>query len=134
MRRIFSVCLAFVTALWLAGCGQEVPAVSCGQLEEAYRNAGYQVLHKEDPLESENAICSVRAEDPQSGEYIYFFFFDTPEQAEKYAEEQEWNGVLWFYSAVIGEPYWVTAKAQGNMVLTYADSDLLAPYESLLSQ
>ena len=132
MRSRRSVCAVLVLCLLVvcfSGCAQEEnKQISCDDVIAAYQNAGYAIFHIDTAAEAEEWLCCVSAEDE---EYIYFYFFEDNETAQDYADERQWNVVLWLYSLAMFEPTWVSTKVYGNIVYQYSDSDLLKPFNDL---
>lgn len=126
----------FACLVCFTGCGknQSVQAdktITCGEVIAAYENAGYEVFHHE-TTEGLDYVCSVKATDLNSGKYIYFHFFETPEQATAYADEREYNVLLWFFSVLYGEPSWLTTRAYNNIEIEYDQGALYEPFGALI--
>lgn len=58
----------------------------------------------------------------------YFYFFENENMAYTYADENNWNIVLWLYALVAGGGnLWVNIEQHGKMVVQYDDASLLRP-------
>lgn len=58
----------------------------------------------------------------------YFYFFENENVAYTYADENNWNIVLWLYALVVGGgSLWVNIEQHGKMVVQYDDASLLRP-------
>ena len=58
----------------------------------------------------------------------YFYFFENENTAYTYADENNWNIVLWLYALVAGGgSLWVNIEQHGKMVVQYDDASLLRP-------
>ena len=132
MNKVLALLLGMVILLNIAGCSDEEREITCDQVIAAYEEAGYEIFHKEAADGEQDYVCYVRATDPQSGEYIFFHFFYSTEAAESYADEQEWNPVLWLYSLVSAEPTWLTTKTYNTIEIEYDNGDLYKPFQTLL--
>lgn len=116
----------------LTGCRSDgTQEITCADIVTAYEEAGYDVLHGDTTTEDREYECYVKAEDKESGEYIFFHFFDSEEAAETYAKDHQWNAAIWLYSAACGKPTWLTVKTYGNVEYEYADSSLIQPFRAL---
>ena len=64
--------------------------------------------------------------------YIFFYFFDTHEQANAYAKTREYNVLIWLFSAIYGDPSWLTTKVYNQIEIEYDQAYLYEPFEKLL--
>ena len=132
-RRITCMIMAFVLAIsFLSGCRAEEKDISCADVVAAYEKAGYQVFHKDTATEDYDWECYVKAQPKDSDDYIFFYFFDSEDAAEEYANTRQWNAVLWLYSLVSFQPTWLTTKTYGNIEYEYDNSDLVKPFNDLI--
>jgi len=127
-----ATCLCALLLLFcLTGCAPEQSRqISCDDVITAYESAGYEVFHT--APEGEDYVCCIKAEDPASGQYILFHFFESAQAAEDHADAHRWNGILWLYALVNGEPFWLTTRSYGSIEYEYADSDLARPFQALI--
>lgn len=127
------VLLAAVVLACFSGCtAKQGRQVSCGDVITAYEEAGYEVEHLEYPDKDYGYTCYVQAEDPQTGDSIRFHVFETEDEAEAYAKENQWNWALWLYSAASFQPTWLTTKTYGCIEIEYDNADLYKPFRELV--
>ena len=129
------VCTAMIFVLiffCLSGCRAEVKKISCDDIIEAYEKAGYQVFHHDSTEEENKWNCYVTAQVKDGEDYIFFHFFDSESEAEDYADAQEWNVILWFYSLVSSQSTWINTKTYGNIEYEYEQNALLKPFRELI--
>ena len=128
------ICAALaLLVLCLSACSPtEKREVTCGEVAAAYEDAGYQVLHKDTATQDWEWNCYVRAEDPETEEYIFFYFFDTEEEAKSYAKTNQWSALLWVFSVIFGEPTWVMTETYNNIEYEYSDSEFIKPFRELI--
>ena len=129
--------IAFAGALFLfltlaVGCSVDDTrdAISCAEVVSAYEEAGYEVWHREYTAEERDYLCEVVAE-TEAGEAIYFTFYDSADKAEQHVKDSRWNGLLWAYSLVSGDPTWVYTEAYDTVAIQYENKDLYAPFRDL---
>lgn len=131
MKRVLvSVCAALLILTMAAGCNSNDShnVISCADVISAYVEAGYEVWHNE--YTEGDFLCLVNAENAD-GDSIYFTFFDSADEAEQYAEETQWNVLLWLYSLVNGDPIWVHTEAYDTIAIQYENADLYTPFQEL---
>ncbi len=130
MRKLIAIfCL---TALLLAGCtSAESKDISCYEIAEAYEAKGYDVFHNHD-AGFENNPCYVKAEDTETGDHIFFYYFDTPEAAEAKYGERQYNVLVWLFSVIYGDPTWVYTELYGNYEIEYTSKELYKPFNELI--
>lgn len=132
MKKVIALLLTAVLLLGCTGCKRETKAISCDDVIAAYEDAGYTIFHKETAAEDYTYSCYVQATHPETGEYIMFHFFNSPEAAESYADTRQWNLVLWLYSAASGQPTWLATETYNNIEIEYDNGDLYKPFQTLL--
>lgn len=131
MKRVLvSVCAALLILTMAAGCNSNDShnVISCADVISAYEEAGYEVWHNE--YTEGDFLCLVNAENAD-GDSIYFTFFASADEAEQYAEETQWNVLLWLYSLVNGDPIWVHTEAYDTIAIQYENADLYTPFQEL---
>ena len=134
MKRLLALTLCIVALLSCAGCSGSHKDISCQDVIDTYQKAGYQVFHKDDPDSETGRVCYVRVDDQDSDEYIYFEFYDSEENAKAYADQRQWNVVLWLFSAIYSDPQWLVTETYGNIEYEYrSGSDLIDPFNELVS-
>ena len=132
MKRILCILLlAAVTVSVLAGCQGKGRQVSCDEVMRAYKEAGYEVSHRDYPEREYGYVCMVRIEE-EDGDSIEFHFHETEEEAEAEAEERQWNVLLWGFSVIYGEPTWLTTESHYNIEIEYDDDALIEPFRKLV--
>ena len=133
MRGMFAVLAACLLVLCFSGCQQAKPKkITCADVIAAYEDAGYEVFYSDSVTEGATWLCYVSAEKQDSGETVYFYFFEENAAAQTYAESRQWNVVLWLYSFAMSDPIWVSTKTYGNIAYEYTDSDLIEPFNHLI--
>ena len=128
------ICLLLLAATVLtafSGCSKQEKEVSCAEVIAAYEGAGYTVFHRDYPEKEYGYACCIEIEGEDGG-HISFYFFETDREAEAYAEERQWNVVLWLYSAAMFQPTWLTTKTYGNIEIEYDDKALYKPFQQLI--
>ena len=133
MKRIFLVVI--VLALLLTGCMPRYqPEVSREEIVAAYESAGYGVWSDTyDETLDYGEIAYVQANHPD-GDYIYFSFFETEEDAKAYKEEFYHPFMMGLFSIIFGEPSWQRWGVYGCIVVQYDDPELLTPFEHLVER
>ena len=132
MKRI--VCFFLFTALLLAvftGCADKSRPVTCDEVIAAYEQAGYEVWHRDYPDREYGYLCEVAIEE-EDGDSIRFHFYETSEEAEAEAEQRQWNGLLWMFSVIYGEPTWLETESYRNIEIEYDDDALYKPFKKLI--
>lgn len=134
MKRIF--CLFLLTALLLSvfsGCSGKSRPVTCDEVIAAYKEAGYEVSHRDYPEKEYGYVCMVRIEE-EDGDSIEFHFHETQEEAEAEAGERQWNALLWGFSVIYGDPTWLETETHYNIEIEYDDDDLIKPFRKLVKE
>ncbi len=102
--------------------------VTCEEVAATYEDAGYNVFHNHAP-ELENKVCYIEVNN-NDDEQIIFYFYETAEEAE--ADQLDWNGLLWLFSVVYGDPTWVHTETYQNIAIEYTDQDLYTVFSNLI--
>ena len=122
--------------LMLSGCRKGVQRqISMEEIAEAYEQAGYQVAFQyyEEPM-WDGGTAYLQAE-KENGDYIYFRFFASEEEAKVYTDEMsEARGFLFFYSALSGDATWQRAKTYDCISITYFNTEDYEPFKMLLDK
>lgn len=133
VRLISIILLACVLFVSLASCKNgEIKDITPEEVALAYEEAGYDVWHSEeddDPIEGQ--IYTVRATH-ENGDYIFFHFFDSVENAEAYADTREYNVFVWLFSVIYGDSSWLNTETYGNIEIEYDNKDLYKPFKELI--
>ena len=135
MKRIACIFLLTVLVLSLfSGCSGGIGRqVCCDEVIAAYKEAGYEVSHRDYPEKEYGYLCEITIEE-EDGDSIRFHFFETNEEAEAEAEQRQWNGVLWMFSVIYGDPTWLETKVHYNIEIEYDDDALVKPFAALVQQ
>ncbi|MBO5480806.1 MAG: hypothetical protein J6A63_06440 [Clostridia bacterium] len=133
MKRLICLFLIAICCLFCS-CNrseQTNKAITCDDVTAVYQAAGFTVFHSE-KANVENGVCYVKATDPDTQEYIFFYFFDTHEQANAYAKTREYNVLIWLFSAIYGDPSWLTTKVYNQIEIEYDQAYLYEPFKTLI--
>ena len=133
MKKKTLILALLMTLTSLTSCGNN-KEITCEDVINIYEEAGYSVFHSE-PVDQEKVgwNCYVECTAPDSDDSIYFHFFATNDEAEKYSSEGEWNILLYLYSVIAAdEPIWVTTKTYNNIAIDYTDYYTYKPFKSLI--
>ena len=106
--------------------------ITCEDIIKVYEEAGYDIFHKETTDQDYDWECYVKCTAPDSDDYIFFYIFDTNEEAVNYANEREWNILLYFFSELFGDSSWLKTKSYNNIAIEYDQSELYVPFASLI--
>ncbi|MBE6959419.1 MAG: hypothetical protein E7448_01670 [Ruminococcaceae bacterium] len=136
MKQFLALFLCIFVLLSCAACSQSDPRdISCQDVIDTYENAGYKTWHKEEDDSDDGKVCYVQVLDNDSDEYIYFHFFDSEESAKEYADQRQWNVLLWLFSAIYSDPHWLATKTHGNIEYEYrSGTDLIDPFHELIDE
>ena len=128
MKRFLSILLLIAL---LCGCSSQQRGITLEEIVEAYEAAGYSVWADtyEEALE-EGQIASVQANHPD-GDYIYFSFFETEEQAAAYKKEFYHPMVMGLFAVIYGDPSWPRWKVYGNIVVEYDNPEFFEVFQKL---
>ena len=107
--------------------------ITCDDIIEVYKEAGYEIFHKETTDQDYDWNCYVKCTAPDSDDYIFFYIFDTNEEAVNYADGRDCNILLYFFSELFGDPSWLKTKSYNNIAIEYDQKELYKPFESLLN-
>ncbi len=129
------ICLLLIVLCCLfCGCDsskQTSKSITCDDVTAAYQTAGFEIFHSEKAY-VENGVCYVKATDPDTQEYILFYFFDTHTQANAYAKTRQYNALLWLFSVIYGNPSWLATKVYNQIEIEYDQAYLYEPFEKLI--
>lgn len=134
MKSVVALLLCITLLLGCAGCTLPPELeITCQDVIRVYQQAGYGVWHIETPESEDGEVCYVKILDNDSDEYIYFEFYDSPETAQAYAEQRQWNVLLWLFSVIYGDPQWVITKTYGKIEYEYKlGTELIEPFFDLI--
>ena len=116
----------------LISCNNTKKEITCEDVIQVYEEAGYKVFHKETTTDDLKWDCYVQCTAKDSEDYIVFHFFENNETATLYADEREWNVILFIFSCAMFEPTWLTTKTYNNIEIEYHKNYLYKPFESLI--
>ena len=131
MKRVLIVVLSL--ALLFGGCApQDRTDVTREEIVATYRAAGYSVWTDtyDEKLEY-GEIAYVQANHP-NGDYIYFAFFETEEEAQAYKDEFYHPIAMGLFSIIYGDPSWQRWKVYGCIVVEYDEPSFFEPFEELI--
>lgn len=132
VRFISIILLSCVLFISLVSCKNgEIKEITPEQVAMAYEEAGYDVWHSEEDDSIEGERYTVKATH-ENGDYIFFHFFDSVENAEAYADSRQYNVVVWLFSVIYGDPSWLSTETYGNIEIEYDNKDLYEPFEELI--
>jgi len=135
-KKIMLIFSLFIFIFSLSSCNnQKIKSdkeIICEDVMRVYEKSGYDVFHKETTDQDYIWNCYVKCTAPDSNDYIFFYFFETTEEAENYAKERKWNIILYFSSCLMGDPSWLTTKNCNNIEIEYDENYLYKPFKELL--
>ena len=133
MKRIIVIALVCIMIFSLCSCSSQYRTdITMDEIIDAYNTAGYTVYSEvyDEKLEH-GSIASIQANHP-NGDYIYFSFFETEEEAKAYEESFDHPIMKGLFSVIFGDPMWVRMETYGCIVAEYWNEDLFEPFEKLL--
>lgn len=137
MKKYILILTLFLSAISLASCdSQNITSdkeITCEDIIKVYEEAGYEIFHKETTDQDYDWECYVKCTAPNSDDYIFFYIFDTNEEAVNYVDEREWNILLYFFSELFGDSSWLNTKSYNNIAIEYDQNELYVPFESLIN-
>ena len=136
MKKFILLIVTIFLAITLSSCDNNNMVsdkeITCEDIINIYEEAGYEIFHKETTDQDYNWNCYVKCTVPDSDDYIFFYIFDTNEEADNYADERDWNILLYFFSELFGDSSWLKTKSYNNIAIEYDQSELYKPFESLM--
>ena len=136
MQKYLLLFLSIFILTTLASCDSQTMTsdkeITCKDIIKVYEEAGYDIFHKETTDQDYEWNCYVKCTAPDSDDYIFFYIFDTNEEASNYAGERDWNILLYFLSGLFGDSSWLKTKSYNNIAIEYDQKELYKPFESLL--
>ena len=137
MKKYISILMLFLSVISLASCdSQNITSdkeITCEDIIKVYEEAGYDIFHKETTDQDYDWECYVKCTAPDSDDYIFFYIFDTNEEASNYADGRDWNILLYFFSELFGDSSWLKTKSYNNIAIEYDQNELYVPFESLIN-
>ncbi len=102
MRKVILMLLMFLSVISLASCDSQYitsdKEITYADIIKVYEETSYEIFHEETINQDYDWNCFVKCTAPDSDDYIFFYVFETNEEAESYAKEREWNLLLYFMS------------------------------------
>ena len=132
MKKMFLSMLLLISIFTLTSCDNNKKEITCEDVVKVYEEAGYTVFHKDTNTDDYKYECYVQCTASNSEDYIMFHFFETTEEAKSYADEREWNVILFIYSCAMFQPTWLTTKTYNNIEFEYHENYLYKPFKTLL--
>ena len=130
MKRLIVVFL--ICVLLLCGCSPAQVDITREDIIAAYEAADYSVWSDVyDEKMEHGSIAYIQANHPD-GDYIYFTFFETEEEAKAYEKELDHPITKGLFSLIYGKPMWVRMETYGCLVVEYWIPEYMEPFESLL--
>lgn len=137
MRKIGVMLLLLISILGLSSCDNDnmvsEKEITCKDIIKVYEEAGYEIFHKETINQDYEWTCYVKCTAAESDDYIFFYIFDTNEEASNYADERDWNILLYLFSGLFGDSSWLKTKSYNNIAIEYDQNELYEPFESLIN-
>lgn len=128
--------LLLISILGLSSCDNDnmvfEKEITCEDIMKVYEEAGYEIFHKETTDQDYDWNCYVKCTAPDSDDYIFFYIFDTNEEAVNYADERDWNILLYLFSGLFCDSAWLKTKSYNNIAIEYDQKELYKPFETLL--
>lgn len=130
MKRVIPILL--ILLLLFSGSAKQTE-ISREEIVSAYQNAGYSVWTGvyDAPLD-EGEIAYVQANHPD-GDYIYFSFFETPQQAKEFKDTYYHPGMMGLFSVIFGDPSWQRWKVHGCIVVQYDEPEFYEVFLQLIN-
>lgn len=130
MKKLILILLTFV--LLLSGCSTYRTNITREEIVAAYQGAGYDVASGIYENASNGLVAYVQASG-ENGDYIYFSFYSTPEEAKAHKEEFYHPVMMGLFSVIYGDPMWIRWETYGCIVVSYSEPKFMEPFEKLLS-
>lgn len=139
MKKLYSVVLVLALTAGLFGCSgaqKEIKQIKTEDVYYAYEalseRLGLQVDISNPPTDNDLPYYATVTARDLEGNMIIFHFCKTAADAESFAKERQWNGVLWFLSLVMGKSSWLTTTTYGNIEIEYDNPKLYEPFAQLI--
>ena len=137
MKKFILLIIAIFIVITLSSCDNDnivsEKEITCEDIIKVYEKAGYEIFHKETTDQDYDWNCYVKCTAPDSDDYIFFYIFDTNEEACNYADGRDWNVLLYFFSELFGDSSWLKTKSYNNIAIEYDQNELYVPFESLIN-
>ena len=137
MKKFILLIIAIFLIITLSSCDNDnivsEKEITCEDIIKVYEKAGYEIFHKETTDQDYDWNCYVKCTAPDSDDYIFFYIFDTNEEACNYADGRDWNILLYFFSELFGDSSWLKTKSYNNIAIEYDQNELYVPFESLIN-
>lgn len=133
MKKIIFLIFIIAILFGLASCKNNVyeKQITCEDIIKVYEEAGFDIFHKETTTQGYNWNCYVKCTAPNSDEYIFFYIFETNDEALAYAKERDGNILLYLFSCIYGDSSWLRATTYNNITIEYDHKYLYKPFETL---
>ena len=133
----FVLTLALTAGLFGCASGQgEIKQIKAEEVYYAYEalaeKLGLQVDISNPPTDSDLPYFATVTARDMEGNMIVFHFCSSAAEAESYAEERQWNGVLWFLTLVMGKSSWLTTTTYGSIEIEYDSYKLYEPFAQMI--
>ena len=136
MKKIILILMSLISISTLISCGNDniisEKEITCEDIITVYENAGYEVFHKETITQDYSWNCYVKCTALDSDDYIFFYIFETNEEAKSYADERRGNLLLYIFSGIFGEASWLKTKSYNNIEIEFDKDELFEPFKLLI--
>ena len=136
MKKFILLIVTIFLAITLSSCDNDNMVsdkeITCEDIIQVYEGAGFEIFHKETADQEYDWECYVKCTAPDSDDYIFFYIFETNEEAVSYAEERKGNFLIYLFSWIYGEPSWLKTKSYNNIEIEYDRNELYEPFKSLM--
>jgi hypothetical protein len=131
MKRLVQAVL--VVTLLFTGCASNYRTdITREEIIAAYEAKGYIVwTNAYDEKLDNGSVAYVQANHPD-GDYIYFSFFETEEDAKVYKDQYYHPAMMGLFTVIFGDPSWTRWDVYGRIVVEYDEPDFIKPFEELL--
>ena len=138
MKKIIAILALISLCFSFTACGSQTPKeISCEDIIEAYKEAGYCVLyHGHEADENYHDLgmyCCFEIRDPNNEDnYMYVSRYFSEEDAKASSEDRKFNLILWLFFGIFGEWRWLHTGCYGDMTYETFDRKMLKPLKELM--
>ena len=127
--------ILLILSLMLTACHTpEERYVTCEEILSAYEGVdNIEIYH---PPHTTDGKCQIylNTVGQEMEDYLYFNVYPTFEEADARAQETNYNGLVWLFGLIYGEPRMLKVGTFGNVEYEYFNSELFAPFEELMRE
>lgn len=133
IKRVFAFLIILFITITLSACNNvEQKELTCGEIIQAYEEAGYANIFHEENESNEFYIIIYKTENINF-DLAEINIYSSTEAAKDAANKKRYNIAIWFISAFLGETRWLESGHYGNIQYSSYDSKLLKPLKELLN-